>query len=115
MISSALAMLLLMAAPAPAAGKNPAAQSREGFARCLKDFVRASAEKKMDAAAFESALSAACRDKETLFKNTMVSSEVALGIKRAVAEQGIQGEIADYRAMAKEDFQAELTLASSPQ
>ena len=112
MISSALAMLLLIAAPMP--GKNPAAQSREGFARCLKDFVRASAEKKMDAAAFEAGLAAACRDKETLFKNTMVSSEVALGVKRAVAEKGIQEEITDYRSTAKEDFQAELTLASSP-
>jgi hypothetical protein len=111
MISSALAMLLLVVA----AGKNPAAQTREGYARCLKDFVRASAEKKMDAAAFETALAAACRDKEALFKNTMVSSEVGLGVKRAVAEKGIQEEISDYRTMAKEDFQAELTLASSPQ
>ena len=111
MISSALAMLLLVVA----AGKNPAAQSREGYARCLKYFVRVSAEKKMDSAAFEAALAAACRDKEALFKNTMVSSEVALGVKRAVAEKGIQEEISDYRSTAKEDFQAELTLASSPQ
>ena len=111
MISSALAILLLVVA----AGKNPAAQSREGYASCLKNFVRASAEKKMDASAFEAALAAACRDKEALFKNTMVSSEVALGVKRAVAEKGIQEEISDYRSSAKEDFQAELTLASSPQ
>ena len=110
MISSALAMLLLVAA----AGKNPAAQSREGFARCLKDFVRTSAEKKMEAPAFETALAAACRDKEALFKNTMVSAEVQLGVKRAVAEKGLQEEIKDYRTMAKEDFQAELASSSSP-
>jgi hypothetical protein len=108
MISVALAML--MAAP-PAT--NPA-QSREGYARCLKDLVRESADKKMDAAAFEAALAAACRDKEALFKNAMVSSEVGLGVKRAVAEQGMAEEISTYRTMAKEDFQASLAVAPNP-
>ena len=107
MISSAIAMLLL-AAPAG----NPASQSRDGYAKCLQAFVRSSAEKKMEPSAFEAALAAACRDKEALFKNSMVDSEVKVGIKRAVAEQGVQQEIADYRATAKEDYQAE--LASAP-
>ena len=108
MISSAIAMLLLVAA-APA---DPARESRDGYANCLKEFVRSAAEKKMDAASFDSGLAAACRDKEALFKTTMVASEVKLGIKRGVAEQGIQQEISDYRSMAKEEFQAE--LASAP-
>ena len=109
MIPSAFAMLLVLAAPG-----NPAAQSREGYARCLKDLVRSSLEKKLDAAGFETALSAACRDKEAAFKAAMVSSEVALGVKRAVAEQGIQSEITDYRSNAKEDFEAELSSAPKP-
>jgi hypothetical protein len=105
MISVALAALLLAPSSAPA-------QSREAYARCLKELVRTSSEKKMEAAAFEAALAAACRDKEALFKNAMISSEVGLGVKRAVAEKGIAEEIADYRSMAKEDYQA--TLASAP-
>ena len=109
MISSAIAMLLVFAAPG-----NPASQSREGYARCLKEFVRSSVEKKMDKASFESAFAAACRDKEAAFKAAMVSSEVSMGIKRAVAEQGIQAEITDYRSMAKEDFQTELASAPTP-
>jgi hypothetical protein len=107
MISSAIAMLLLVAAPG-----NPASQSRDGYANCLRELVRTSAEKKLDASAFDAALGSACRDKEASFKNAMVESEVKVGIKRAVAEQGIQQEIADYRVMAKEEFQAE--LASPP-
>ena len=109
MISSAIAMLLVVAAPG-----NPAAQSREGYARCLKELVRSSVEKKIDASAFDAALAAACRDKEAAFKAAMVGSDVAMGIKRAVAEQGIQSEITDYRSMAKEDFKAELASAPKP-
>jgi hypothetical protein len=107
MISVVVALLLPIAAESPS-------KSREAYARCLKEFVRTSAEKKMDAAGFTAALSGACRDKEALFKNVMVSSEVGLGIKRAVAEKGISDEINDYRSMAKEDFEAELASASKP-
>ena len=102
---------MLMAAPPPP--QNAAAQGRESYARCLKDFVRASAEKKMDGPAFDAALAAACRDKETLFKNAMISSEVAMGVKRAVSEKGVLEEISTYRSMAKEDFQAELQFLAS--
>jgi hypothetical protein len=108
MISSALAMLLLAAAP------NGAAQSREAYARCLKDVVKASVEKKLEAVAFDTALASACRDKETTFKINMVSSEVAMGIKRTVSEKGMADEIADYRNTAKEDFQAALADAPKP-
>jgi hypothetical protein len=108
MISAAVAMLLLGAAP------EPPAKSREAYARCLKDLARTSLEKKMDAAAFEAALAGACRDKEALFKTSLISSEVAMGVKRAVAEKGIQEEIASYRSETKEGYQAELASAPQP-
>jgi hypothetical protein len=107
MISVVVALLL------PIAADNPA-KSRDAYARCLKDFVRTSVEKKMDAAGFTAALNGACRDKEALFKNVMVSSEVAIGIKRAVSEKGVSDEINDYRSMAKEDFEAALASAPKP-
>jgi heme oxygenase len=106
MISSALAMLLLAAAP------NGAAQSREAYARCLKDVVISSVEKKLEAVAFDAALASACRDKETLFKTQMISADMGMGIKRPSAEKAMSEEIADYRNMAKEDFKA--ALADSP-
>ena len=105
MISYALATMMLVAA-------SNTAPVRQSYARCLKEFVREGVEKKMEVAAFSAAFDSACRDKEASFKNAMVESEVKVGIKRAVAEQGIQQEIADYRVMAKEEFQAE--LASPP-
>jgi hypothetical protein len=108
MISVFIALLLPIAAETPS-------KSRDAYARCLKDFVKASAEKKMDAPTFTAALSGACKDKEILFKNVMVSSEVALGIKRPVAEKGISEEINDYRSMAKEDFEAELASVQKPE
>ena len=108
MISVALSMLLLAAAP------EPPTKRREAYARCLKDFARASLEKKLDPAAFDAAFAAACRDKEALFKTSLVSSEVAMGVKRAVAEQGIQEEISIYRSNTQEDYRAELASAPKP-
>lgn len=108
MISAAVTMLLLVAAP------EPPAKSRAAYARCLKDLARTSLEKKLNAAAFDAALAAACRDKEALFKTSLVSAEVAMGVKRAVAEQGILEEIASYRSGAQEEYRAELASAPTP-
>ncbi len=109
MISSALAMLLYVAAP------NATAESREAFARCLKDVVRTSLEEKKDAATFQAALASACKDKEVMLKSALVSSDVAMGLKRAASEKASAEQIADYRVMAKEDFEAAIAEASTPQ
>lgn len=107
MISSALATMLLLAAP------NATTQAREGYARCLKDFVRDGVDKKMEPAAFETAFQAACRDKEAAFKAALISADLKMGLKRAGAEKAIAAEVDDYRAMAKEDFESALK-ASAP-
>jgi hypothetical protein len=106
MISIALAFTL-----AATAG-GPASVSREGYSRCLKEFMRTSLEKKMEPAAFDAAVATACQDKLALFKTALVNADLALGIKKAASEKGIRDEIADYVAMAKEDYRAE--LASAP-
>ena len=105
MISVALAMMMAgPATPVPAVKL-----SREGYARCLKDLVRKSAEDKVEPTAFDSALAAACRDKEASFKAAMVGEQVSLGIKRTEAERSVLQDIEDYRSGAKEDFRASLT------
>ena len=96
MLSPALATMLLLAA-------DPAVQAREGYARCLKEFVRSGVEKKLESAAFDSALKSACLDKEALFKNARMSADGAVGIKRAESQNALAEEVADYRNMAKED------------
>jgi hypothetical protein len=108
MISSALAMLLAVAAP------SATAQNREGFARCLKELVSSSIEKKVDAAGFTAALTGGCRDKEAAFKAALISSDLATGIKRAASEKAASEQIADYRLMAKEDFEAAAKPANTP-
>lgn len=105
MISIALALTLA------AAGGSPSSESREGYARCLKDFMKASLEQKMEPAAFDAAVATACRDKQALFKTALVNADLALGMKRAASEKAIGEQIADYIAMAKEDYRAELASA----
>lgn len=107
MLSPALATMLLLAA-------DPAVQAREGYALCLKEFVRSGVEKKIEAAAFDSALKSACLDKEALFKNARMSADGAVGIKRAESQSALAEEITDYRNMAREDF-VEGLKASAPQ
>jgi hypothetical protein len=106
-----VALTLMMAGPAvPVASVK---LSREGYARCLKDLVRKSAEDKVEPPAFDAALAGACRDKEASFKAAMVGEQVSIGIKRAEAERAVLQDIEDYRSGAKEDFRASLTPPKS--
>ena len=109
MISTALAMMLFYAGP------NATAESREAYARCLKDFVRASAEKKLEPAAFDAAIGTACKDKEAMLKSALTSADLAMGLKRAASEKSTADQIADYLSMAKEDYKADFETASKPQ
>ena len=107
MISSVLA-LLLVAAP------DAVGQNREAYARCLKDFARASIEKKLEPAAFETELAAVCKDKEAVLKSALLKSDAAMGIKAAVSQKSTAEQIADYVAMAKEDYRFEFDSATKP-
>jgi hypothetical protein len=109
MISPALAMMLLTAA------QNATADNREAYARCLKEFVRTSAEQKMEPAAFDAAIASACKDKEALLKTSLINADLAIGLKRAAAEKSTAEQITDYVTMAKEDYRADLSSGAKPQ
>ena len=108
MISSATAMLLLVAAP-----ETPG-ETRGAYSRCLKEFVQASLDKKLDAAMFDAAFAAACQDKEVRLKSLLIKSGVSVGMKPRESEKATSEEISEYRLMAKEDFQAQLASAPKP-
>ena len=108
MISSALAMMLLVAAP------DASGQARKDFARCINDFVKDGVEKKMEAAAFDGAVDAACKDKEANFRTALVGGYVSTGMKRPEAERVVVEQIADYRITAKEAFREFLPPAETP-
>ncbi len=93
-----LTIALLVAAP------NATAASREAYARCLKDFARTSLEKKTEPTAFETEIAAACKDKEALLKTALIRDNSAMGMKAAASEKNSVEQIADYLAMAKEDY-----------
>jgi hypothetical protein len=107
MISSALALLLALA-------PQNAADTRVAYSRCLKEFIQASVEKKLDPAGFEAALAGACQDKEVRLKSLLVKTGVSLGMKPKDSEKATNEELSDYRVMAKEDFQAQLAGAPKP-
>ena len=109
MISTVLALMLFYAS------SNATAENREAYARCLKDFVRASAEKKLEPAAFDTAIMSACKDKEMLLKSALTSADLAMGLKRAASERSTSEQISDYLSMAKEDYKADFETASKPQ
>ena len=109
MISTALALMLLYAGP------NATSESREAYARCLKDFVRNSAEQKMEPAAFNTAIVTVCKDKEAALKAALTASDLAMGLKRAASQKSTAEQIADYLSMAKEDYKADFDASSKPQ
>ena len=98
MISSALAMMLLVAAP------DASGQARKDFARCINQFVKDGVEKKMEPGAFDGAIDSACKDKEAAFQAALVGGYVSTGVKRPEAERMVVEQIADYRITAKESF-----------
>ena len=109
MISTALALMLLYASP------NATAESREAYARCLKDFARSSAEQKMAPSAFDAAILSVCKDKEATLRSALISSDLAMGLKRASSEKSTAEQIADYLGMVKEDYHADFETAAKPQ
>ena len=102
MISSLLAMTLLTMAP------DNSGTARKSYMACLSAFARESAKKQMKAEEFDTAVGPACAAQETAFRKASVDADVARGIGRRTAEQGIGDEVADLKASAKERFAFEL-------
>jgi hypothetical protein len=98
MISSMLAIALLWAPP------DPSIAARKAYSNCLSDFVKATSEKKTPPGEFDMLVDDACSDKATSFRNLMVAADVKRGISRRTAEQGVEDELADFRASAKETY-----------
>lgn len=98
MISYLLALALIWASPS-----DPNA-ARRAYSACLEQLVKVNAEKKVPPAEFDALVTTACSDKAEAFRKIMVASDVARGTSRAVAEQGVAEELADYRTSIKDDY-----------
>jgi hypothetical protein len=100
MISSVLA-LMLAAGPA---GADKVALARREYTHCLNLFMKQSLKDKMAKDAFTTAIATACSDKLQAFRTYAISSDTAVGIKRAAAEENAATEVQDLMANTKELF-----------
>ena len=91
MISTFLAVSLMAAAP------MPAAPQRQQFSSCLRALMNSKLEERMEAAAFETALAAACREQEAAYKAAYIAAAIRAGDSRSVAERDANLEAEDLR------------------
>ena len=107
MISTVLAMLMM--APSPAVIAN----ARRDYSMCLDSFMKKGIKDKMEQAAFESGMVPACAAKEAAFRSVVVAADMAVGIKRADAEENATLEIDDIQLNIKELFRDTMTPRSA--
>lgn len=113
MLFAALATVLALAAPI--AAQNNMAQARRAYSNCLNGLMKADLKTKVEVAAFEAKLPTACAAQETSFRNIMIASDTAAGIKRADAEEGVQMEVSDMRTNTLDLYRGYVETNSAPQ
>lgn len=88
-----LLMAVALAAPNPGSIDAP----RKAFASCLKSFETNQMKAKVDAAAYESAVKAACPSEAAALSAALIRYDVAMGTKRANATANAERDVDDYR------------------
>ncbi|RIX32153.1 hypothetical protein [Sphingomonas edaphi] len=88
-----LIMAAALAAPNPGSIDAP----RKAFASCLKAFESSQMKAKVDAAAYETAVKAACPSEAAALSAALISYDVAMGTKRANATANAERDVDDYR------------------
>ena len=105
MIASLLAAMMFLP---PASASEP----RKDYSACLVKFSASSADKKLSAQEFDAALPGACASQEAAFRKNVVDSDVSRGISRKTSEQGVDDEVAEYRAETKDRFTSTMAAAA---
>ena len=100
MISSAIALIMVMTAAAPDA--TPSA--RKAYSACLEKFMVKGLDEKMEPAAFDTAVAGACSAEAARLRQAAIDANVAAGRKRADAESMVAGDIEDYQLNTRELF-----------
>jgi len=86
---------------APPADGN---EARKAYSRCLNDLVETNSQKRIPVEEFDPQVSTACAAKAQAFRSAMIAADVARGISRKSAEEGVDSEIVDFETAAKEDY-----------
>ena len=93
-------LALALAAPNPSSIDAP----RKAFAACLKTFETNQMKAKIDAAAYSTAVKAACGSEAQALADALVKYDVAMGTKRANAVANAARDVDDYRLTSEERY-----------
>lgn len=99
MISLAIATAL-----AAAQAGGPPVQPRKNYGACLSAFMRDKVKDKLEAAAFTAAAKAACVKEETAFRQSLLTYDQKMGIKRREAEENASMQVDDYLTNATDNY-----------
>lgn len=97
MISTVLAITLMVV-------QLPAAGPRQEFASCLRAFMTAKLEARMEPPAFETELASACSAQENAYRTAYIQAATRTGDSRTMATQDAELEVEDLRANILELF-----------
>ena len=103
MISSVLAVSLLLAQQLPAAAQ------RQQFADCLRALVNANVNASIAEPEFTTLLAAACTEQEAAYRTAYVAAAVRGGDSRAMAQSDADLEVEDLRTNFLELFRTART------
>ena len=98
-------LALALAAPNPSSIDAP----RRAFATCLKSFESNQLKAKVDAAAYSTAVKAACAGEAQALADALIRYDVAMGTKRASAQANAQRDVDDYRLTSEERYRDTMT------
>ena len=93
-------LALALAAPNPSSIDAP----RRAFASCLKTFESNQMRAKVAADAYSAAVKAACPTEAQALSDALVKYDVAMGNKRAAAQENAQRDVDDYRLTSEERY-----------
>lgn len=91
---------LAVAAPNPAMIDAP----RSAFRACLKTFESNQMKAKVDAAAYATSVKTACPTEAQALTDALVKYDVAMGNKRAAAQENAARDVDDYRLTSEERY-----------
>ena len=95
-----LVLALALAAPNPSSIEAP----RSAFRNCLKTFEVNQMRAKVAADAYSTAVKAACPAEAQALSDALVKYDVAMGNKRASAQENAQRDVEDYRLTSEERY-----------
>ncbi|HEU0309869.1 MAG TPA: hypothetical protein VFR36_01435 [Sphingomicrobium sp.] len=93
-------MALALAAPSPTSIEAP----RKAFATCLKSFESNQMRANVAADAYSAAVKTACPAEAQALTDALVKYDVAMGSKRAAAQENAQRDVDDYRLTSEERY-----------